>query len=148
MAERLLLDQANHAQLARLRLAQAEMILGQLLDRPSHPSGEHRDAQDQSGTESALLEVVADLYLDALLSAAQASLPMLLPTVQQIEAQMERLIGQDRGVLIQTITQTLIAGIDQALEGTLARHGQLIVLPEPACEPLRALDLAQRWAHP
>jgi tetratricopeptide (TPR) repeat protein len=148
VAERLLLDQANHAQLARLRLVQAEMILRQLMDRPSHPSGEQRDAQDQAGTEPALLEVVADRYLDALLSAAQASLPMLLPTVQQIEGQMERLIGQDREILVQAITQTLITGIDQALEGTLARHGQLIVLPEPVCEPLRVLDLAQRWAHP
>jgi hypothetical protein len=148
MAERLLLDQANHAQLARLRLVQAEMILSQLLDRPSHPSGEQRDAQDQADTEPALVEAVADRYLDALLSAAQASVPMLLPTVQQIEAQMERLIGQDRGISVQTITQTLVTGIDQALEGTLARHGQLIVLPEPAWEPLRALDLAQRWAHP
>jgi len=146
-AERLILDQANHAQLARLRLVQAEMVLRQLLGQPSHPPGEQRGAQDQADTESALVDVVADRYLDALLSAAQASVPTLRPTVQQIEGHMERLVDQDRRVLVQTIVQTLVTGVDQALEGTLARHGQLIVLPEPARQPLRTLDLSQRWAH-
>jgi tetratricopeptide (TPR) repeat protein len=145
-AERLIRDQANHPQLARLRLVQAEMLLRPLIGEHPHPQVSQDDGGDQVGTELALAEAVADRYLDALLSAAQASAPVICPTVEEIEEHLARLTEREHQALAQTIIRTLVTGVDQALEGTLARHGQLIVLPDPARQPLQALDLARRWA--
>ncbi len=125
--ETLVLDQGDDSQLARLRLVQAEMAL-------------------LSETKHALAEAVANHCLDALLAAARVSQSTLLSTVERIETHLERLADQERATLPQTIRQTLIAGVEQALESTLARHGQLVILTERSRQSLRALALAQRWA--
>jgi hypothetical protein len=93
-----------------------------------------------------LVDVLTDRYLDALLAGAQASPPTLLGTVERIEGRLRELVDGGRPALARAITQTLIGGLEQALEGVLARHGQLVVLPVPAHQSLQDLGLDQRWA--
>jgi tetratricopeptide (TPR) repeat protein len=129
-AEQLVTEQGNQAQIARLRLVQAEMVLRTetVLD------------------ESTLVETVANYYLDALLAAAQASRPRLLPIVEQIESHLVQLTDQDRESVAQALVHALATGVNQALEGALAQRGQLVVLPTQAHRSLQALKLADRWA--
>jgi hypothetical protein len=134
-AERLIVDQGNHVQLARLRLIQAQMSLHHVLS-----------ALETDGAESSALELMANRCLDALLAGAQTPRPMLQTTIEQIEHCLTSLANQGQGSLAQMIVQLLVSGVDQALEGVLAQHGQLVVLPSSALKALQALDLAQRWA--
>lgn len=141
--EQLILDQGNYAQMARLRLTQAEMVLHQVLDQRPATSASRTE---QIQPKPALVEAVADHYLDALLAAAHPPHPALLSTVEQIEGRLKRLIDQDQKDLARAVAQAVVTSIEQALEGALARRGQLVTLSEAACQPLRALELAQRWA--
>jgi len=123
-AERLILAQGNHTQLARLRLVQAEMAL----------------RETPLSTED-----VTGYYLDALLAAAQTPRPQLLPTVERIESHLQQLVDAGRTDLARTMAGTVVAGVEQCLDGVLARRGRLVVLPEQARLPLQALNLAERW---
>jgi hypothetical protein len=89
---------------------------------------------------------VADLYLDALLAAAKTPRLMLQATIEGIEARLTQLTDDGRETLAQTVSQAVGTGVEQALEGALARHGQLVVLPAHAHQPLQAAELVQRWA--
>ena len=142
--EHLILAQDNHTQLARLRLVQAEMILAQVLRQ--HSSAQ-MDEQDKVCADRTLVDRVADCYLDALLAAAQAPRPMPLSSVERIEKHLESLMGQGHASLAQAIVKAVIMGVDQALEGALARHGRLAVLSASASQSLLALELGQRWAY-
>jgi tetratricopeptide (TPR) repeat protein len=124
-AEEMILDQSNDTLLARLRLIQAEALL-----------------QD----ENPALETVTGLYLEALLAAASAPRRMLHSVTEQIGARLKKLVAVRKASLARSVGQALVRGVDQALEGTLARHGQLVVLSPHARQPLLALELAQRWA--
>jgi hypothetical protein len=44
------------------------------------------------------------------------------------------------------IARAVSDGVAQALEGTLAQHGRLVVLAEAAAGALRKLGLKERWA--
>jgi tetratricopeptide (TPR) repeat protein len=141
--ERLILTQDNHTQLARLRLVQAEMILAPVL-RP-HPASQQAE-QDEACAELAMVESVADCYLDALLAAAQASRTMPLSTVESVEKHLELLNVQGHLSLVRAIVKAVLSGVDQALEGALARQGRLAVLSASGSQSLVALELGQRWA--
>jgi tetratricopeptide (TPR) repeat protein len=123
--EKMILDQGNATLLARLRLIQAEALL-----------------QDKNPA----VETVTSLYLEALLAAAGAPRLMLYSVIERIEARLNKLAAVGGASLAHTVSQTLASGVVQALEGTLARRGQLIVLPAHARQSLLALALAQRWA--
>ena len=141
--ERLILEQRNHSQMARLCLVQTEMLVGQILGHFPDPE---RDGENFARVKPMLVDVLTDRCLDALLAGAQASPPMLLGTVERIEGCLRALVDEGRPALARAIAQTLISGLEQALEGVLARHGQLVVLPAPAHQPLQDLGLDQRWA--
>ncbi len=142
-AEGLILAQGNHMQMARLRLVQAEMTLEQVVCDQSETKPE---VPDEAAARTTLVEMVTDRYLDALLSSAQTPGPMLIPTVERIEGRLRRLVDDGGASLARTIARAMITGVDQALEGALARRGQLVVLPTSACQALQALNLAERWA--
>jgi ATP/maltotriose-dependent transcriptional regulator MalT len=141
--EHLILAQDNHTQLARLRLVQAEMILAQVLRQHSSVQV---DEQDKICPDRALVDRVADCYLDALLAAAQAPRPMPLSSVERVEKHLESLMGQGHASLAQAIVKAVIIGVDQAREGVLARQGRLAVLSASASQSLLALELGRRWA--
>jgi tetratricopeptide (TPR) repeat protein len=128
--ERLVVEQRNHPQMARLRLVQAEMLVRQVQDRQS---------------DSKAVDELTDRYLDALLAGAEAFPPTLIETVERIEAQLGMLVERGRSALAEALAENLIGSIEQALEGVMARHGQLLVLPASARQPLQDLSLAQRW---
>jgi hypothetical protein len=140
--ERLVLEQRNHPQMARLRLVQAEMLVGQVLGSPPSPD---EVGGDIAWEKAKLVDELADRYLDALLAGAQAFPPTLIAAVERIEGQLGMLVDGGRPGLARAIAQTLINSLEQALEGVLARHGQMLVLPAPAHQPLQDLGLAQRW---
>jgi tetratricopeptide (TPR) repeat protein len=141
-AERLIVDQGNHPQMARLRLIQAETALRQLLQQP----GDVQDAWDGEDNEAPpALDAMKEHYLDALLSAAQIPQPALSATVERIEERMGLLAENGWSALVQRIYREIVAGIDQALEDVLARHGRLVELSPAAHDALRALKLDQRW---
>jgi hypothetical protein len=77
---------------------------------------------------------------------AQTPHPRLVPSVEKIEQSLKRLVNQGQASMAYKIAQAVVTGVDQALEGALARHGQLIVLPASACQPLQDLDLVRRWS--
>jgi tetratricopeptide (TPR) repeat protein len=142
-AERLILDQSNYLQMARLRLLQAEVGLRQFLDQQPTSQG---DVQERSRLIPPSHEVIAQHYLDALLAGAQAPQAMMPPIVEQIETRLQALIDEGWASLARAIALLVVDGVDQALEGTLARHGQLVVLAVSVCGSLQELELAQRWA--
>jgi len=141
-AEQLILDQDNHAQMSRLRLLQAEMVLCQLADQHSLPQASRDSTQDHL----ALADLIAERYLDALLAGARTPRPGLVPSVEKIEQSLKRLFDQGQASMASRIARAVVTGVDQVLEDALARHGQLIVLPAPARQPLQDLDLARRWS--
>jgi tetratricopeptide (TPR) repeat protein len=136
-AERWIVQQNNYAQLARLRTLQAAADLQQVLN-PS-PGEEAPD-------EAILAERLIDRYLDALLAAVQTRQPALGQLMKQMSAHLNSLVEAGRPELAHRLIQAVVNGIDQALDGVLARHGQLIVLSMDAREALVEMKLAERWA--
>jgi hypothetical protein len=63
-----------------------------------------------------------------------------------MSAHLRSLVEAGRPALAHQLIQAVVNGIDQALDGVLARHGQLIVLSLDAREALVALKLSERWA--
>jgi hypothetical protein len=125
--------------MARLRLIESDMLVRELLSREPAPAWDV-EAEAQA-------ERVAEFCLDALLASVRAPRPILLPAAERIEDWFIALAERGSPSLAWVITRKVIDGVDQALEGTLARHGQLVELPESSRQPLQALGLAQRWAH-
>jgi tetratricopeptide (TPR) repeat protein len=147
-AEKIILEQGNESLFAQLRLTQAEALLrrdAQLAGQVSRAAQDATLIQDHLD-EDRLAGTVADLYLDALLAAAKTPRLMLQATIEGIEARLTQLTDDGRETLAQTVSQAVGTGVEQALEGALARHGQLVVLPAHAHQPLQAAELVQRWA--
>jgi tetratricopeptide (TPR) repeat protein len=141
-AQRLIIQQNNHAQLSRLRLVQAEVLISLLLSQ--HHDGA-REGAELAPLEEDLVATVTDRYLDGLLASARTYRPVLLATVERIERQLEALDDQGWPLLARMIAREITTAIDQALEGVLARHGQLVVLSPVSHQSLQALELAKRW---
>ncbi len=143
-AQQLILQQNNDAQFSRLRMIQAEALIGLFL---GHRQGEGQEIAGVEPVEQDLVETVADRYLDALLAGAQTYKPVLLGTVERIERQMASLSDDGWSSIAENVVRHLTNAVDQALEGILARHGQLVVLSPSAHRSLVDLELAERWAE-
>lgn len=136
--EATLVSQDSQAQLARLRLVQAQALLRQLTAAPEA-------GQPERGEQIAR---ASDYFLDAVLATARTSRLRLQYVIEQIEAYLGQMEREGHVALAQAVRQSLIGGVEQVLESTLARRGQLIVLDEDAQGVLKETRLRERWILP